>query len=85
MFPAEYEATVIHNKIRASTQMTDWGEFNKGNSELGREVLRWPETLTTAFQHKLAPEELEWLLGDNRSTAWFQKQFPEFVPNRKRE
>lgn len=85
LFPKEYEASVLFNKIRVENRGTDWGEFDKGNSALGREILCWPETLTAAFNAKLTMEEQKWLFSDPKSTVWMQRTFPEFVPNKKRE
>jgi len=83
MFQTEYDMAVAGNKKRAETQISGWGEA-KHAQDLGREVLRWPDTLDTALKIKLGDDEWEELMED-AGIIWFQRTFPEFVPNTKRE
>lgn len=83
MFQTEYDIAVAGNKKRAKNQRTNWGEVTDAQ-ELGREVLRWPETLDIAFKLKLSNDEWEDLMSD-KGIVWFQRSFPEFVPNNKTE
>lgn len=85
LFPWEYKQAVKQNKIRADMQLTPWGEV-PDNSAIGRETFRIPENLQIAFQNKLETEQYDWLFTDvPGGTVWFQRQFPEFVPNNKTE
>lgn len=70
---------VAGNKKRAESQTTGWGEA-KDAEQLGREVFRWPDTLDAAFKTKLTDDEWTEFMED-KGTIWFQRTFPEFVPN----
>ena len=82
LFPKEYEAAVQINKQRAETQTTSWGETNDGT--LGREVLRMPTSLHEALFQQLSSEQWTEYQSD-KGLIWFQRKFPEFIPNRKTE
>lgn len=85
LFPHEYELAVKQNKMRADMQLTPWGEV-PNESAIGRESFRIPENLQIAFQHKLTDEQYDWLFTEvPGGTPWFQRTFPEFVPNHKTE
>lgn len=81
IFPREYELAVEGNKHRADTQRTSWGEVS-GSSVLEREETRMPTSLHTAIYLKLTPEQQQELESD-AGMLWFQRRFPEFVPNNK--
>lgn len=85
LFPGEYRIAVKQNKMRADMQLTPWGEL-PDNSAIGRESFRIPENLQIALQSKLEAEQYDWLFKDvPGGTVWFQRTFPEFVPNTKTE
>jgi len=83
LFPKQYELAAQGNRARALNQKTDWGETLESGS-LEREVLRMPTQLHTILYMKLTPEEIQ-ELESQKGLIWFQRNFPEWVPNRKRE
>lgn len=83
IFPRQYELAAQGNRARALEQKTDWGE-TVTNDVLEREVLRMPTQLHTILYAKLTPEEIQELDSD-KGLLWFQRTFPEWVPNRKIE
>lgn len=80
LFPKEYALAAKGNRQRASNQKTKWGETLSGGI-LHREVLRMPTSLHTILYAKLTPEEIQDLESD-KGTLWFQRTFPEWVPNK---
>jgi len=83
IFPRQYELAAEGNKRRAQDQKTDWGE-TINNDVLEREILRMPTQLHAILYAKLTPEEIEEFESE-KGTLWFQRSFPEWVPNRKIE
>lgn len=83
IFPRQYELAAQGNRARALEQKTDWGE-TVTNDVLEREVLRMPTQLHAILYAKLTPEEILELDSD-KGLLWFQRTFPEWVPNRKIE
>lgn len=83
LFPREYELAARGNRERAEGQKTDWGEI-KDTSIIERELLRMPTQLHAILYAKLTPEEIEEYESE-KGTIWFQRTFPEWVPNRKVE
>lgn len=83
IFPLQYELGAKGNRERAAEAKTDWGE-TVTNDVLEREVLRMPTQLHAILYAKLLPEEIEEFESD-KGTIWFQRTFPEWVPNRKKE
>lgn len=79
LFKDEYEAACRINKQRANNALTKWGETQ--NKEFARETLRYPTNLDTALRFKLSPDQYDDLFTD-KGIIWFQRTFPEFVPNR---
>lgn len=84
LFPKVYQMAAEANKQRASTQESDWGEVMSGSSVIHREELRMPTDLHTILYAKLTPEEISEFETD-KGILWFQRRFPEWVPNRKKE
>ena len=81
--PEQYRLGALGNRERAENQKTDWGEV-KDTSMLEREMLRLPTGLYEIIHLKLSPEE--WFeFESDKGTIWFQRTFPEWVPNRKIE
>jgi hypothetical protein len=83
LFPLQYKLAAQGNRERAANQKTDWGEI-KETSIIERELLRMPTALHEILQMKLTPEEWSEFETEN-GTIWFQRTFPEWVPNRKIE
>lgn len=84
IFPLQYKLAAEANKQRAKNQKTGWGEVLDGSSILEREELRMPTDLHTILYTKLTPEEQEEFETD-AGILWFQRRFPEWVPNSKIE
>lgn len=84
IFPLQYKLASEGNRNRAEGQESDWGEVMSGSSVLHREELRMPTDLHTILYLKLTPEEIQDFESD-KGILWFQKTFPEWVPNRKKE
>lgn len=84
IFPRQYELAAQANKVRAQEQKTDWGELLDNSNVLQREELRMPTDLHTILYAKLTPEEVQEFETD-KGIIWFQRIFPEWVPNRKKE
>ena len=72
------------NRRRADTQKTAWGETLGNSDVLEREILRMPTQLHTILYAKLTPEEIT-EFESPKGTVWFQRQFPEWVPNLNKE
>jgi hypothetical protein len=83
VFPKEYELAASGNRQRASNQKTKWGETLNGGV-VEREVLRMPTSLHTILYMKLTPEEIQ-ELESKKGLIWFQRTFPEWVPNMGKE
>lgn len=83
IFPKQYALAAQGNRARALDQKTDWGETIT-NDVLEREILRMPTQLHAILYAKLLPEEIEEFESE-KGTIWFQRTFPEWVPNRKVE
>lgn len=83
IFPKQYELAAEGNRHRAETQKTAWGETGT-NDVLEREILRMPTQLHTILYAKLTPEEIT-EFESPRGTIWFQRTFPEWVPNINKE
>jgi hypothetical protein len=83
LFPNQYRLGALGNRERAENQKTDWGEVQE-TSILEREMLRLPTALHEILQMKLTPEEIHEFESE-AGTIWFQRTFPEWVPNRKVE
>lgn len=84
LFPKQYELATEGNKHRADTQKSAWGETTDKSGVLEREVLRMPTQLHTILYAKLTPEEQTEFESD-KGTLWFQRTFPEWVPNINKE
>ena len=80
IFPKQYALAAEGNRKRASNQKTKWGE-TLTNDVLEREILRMPTALHEILQMKLTPEEIVEFESE-KGTIWFQRTFPEWVPNR---
>jgi hypothetical protein len=72
----------LANKARAESQKSDWGETVDSNI-IEREELRMPTDLHNIIYGRLTPEEQTEFESDN-GILWFQRTFPEWVPNRKK-
>jgi len=83
IFPKQYELAAEGNRHRASTQKTAWGE-TLTSGVLERELLRMPTQLHTILYAKLTPEEIT-EFESAKGTLWFQRTFPEWVPNLNKE
>lgn len=83
LFPREYELAAEGNRHRAKSQETKWGEVS-GSDIIEREVLRMPTSLHAALYMKLTPVQQQELESD-AGTLWFQRRFPEWVPNTNKE
>jgi hypothetical protein len=83
LFPLQYRLAAQGNRERAKNQKTDWGEL-KDTALIERELLRMPTALHEILHMKLTPEELQEFESE-KGTIWFQRTFPEWVPNRKIE
>lgn len=83
IFPREYELVVLYNKQHAENQATKWGELNNADV-VGREVQRMPTTLYELIRLKLSKEEVTELESD-KGFLWFQRAYPEWVPNKGKE
>jgi hypothetical protein len=81
LFPREYELAAEGNKQRAKTQETKWGEVTNSDI-LEREELRMPSSLHTALYLKMTPAQQQEFESD-KGILWFQRRFPEWVPNTK--
>jgi hypothetical protein len=81
-FPRQYKMAAEANKQRAQGQVSDWGETLGTSDIIHREELRMPTDLHTILYTKLLPEEQVEFESD-KGILWFQKTFPEWVPNRK--
>jgi hypothetical protein len=80
IFPKQYELAARGNRQRAANQKTKWGE-TQTNDILEREMLRMPTQLHAILYAKLTPEEIVEFESE-KGTIWFQRTFPEWVPNR---
>lgn len=83
LFPEQYRLAALGNRQRAANQKTDWGEL-QDSTIIERELLRMPTALHTILYAKLLPEELKEFESE-KGTIWFQRTFPEWVPNNKKE
>lgn len=83
IFPEQYDLAVIGNRQYTDNQRTDWGE-TKNSDVLEREILRMPTQLHSILYAKMTPEEITEFESAS-GTLWFQRTFPEWVPNRKKE
>lgn len=83
LFPKQYALAAQGNRERAANQKTDWGEIQE-TSIIERELLRMPTALHEILYMKLNPEQVKEFESDT-GTIWFQRTFPEWVPNRKIE
>lgn len=83
VMPRQYEMAAQANRQRAETQATDWGEMMENSDLIHREELRMPTDLHTILYAKLTHEEVQDLETDS-GILWFQRTFPEWVPNRKK-
>lgn len=83
IFPRQYELAAEGNRRRADTQKTAWGE-TMDSTVLEREILRMPTQLHTILYAKLTPEEIQ-EFETPKGTLWFQRTFPEWVPNLNKE
>lgn len=83
IFPEQYRLAALGNRQRASNQKTDWGEL-KDSTVIERELLRMPTALHEILYAKLTPEQIGEFESET-GTIWFQRTFPEWVPNRKVE
>lgn len=84
IFPQQYKLAAEGNKLRAKDQESDWGEVFEKSEHIIREETRMPTDLHTILHAKLTPEEIDELHTD-KGMLWFQRTFPEWVPNRKKE
>ena len=83
-FPRQYALATQANKQRAQNQVSDWGEGLAGSDIIHREELRMPTDLHTILYSKLNAEQQTEFESD-AGILWFQRTFPEWVPNRKKE
>ena len=84
LFPRQYKMAAEANKQRAQEQKSGWGETLESSEIIHREELRMPTDLHTILYTKLLPEEQVEFETD-KGILWFQRTFPEWVPNRKKE
>lgn len=77
VFPDEYEDFLKYAQYVRDTQATKYAELNMPESLVQRKLGEVPETLFTALQMKLYPNEMEYFKSKEGS-RWFYKKHKEF-------